>query len=242
MFEAVGLALTLALAPLLSGVGLAGGQDPGTTVTAGCGDVAFEARYPAARRWCTEASEGDAEAQSWLGMMYLNGQGLPQDDFEALRWFRLAAAQGDLDGIAGLADLSRRGQAVERDEAEADRLYRLAAEQGHAGSQAILGGRYEMGFGVPQDYVEAARWYRLAAEQGHIGAQAGLAIFYENGHGVERDEIEAYKWFLIAASLGGYMLAGLPDEIAAKLTPEQLAEGRRRAAAWRRSPRMPVKP
>jgi TPR repeat protein len=73
MFEAVGLALTLALAPFPSGVGIAGGQDPGTTVTAGCGDVAFEARYPAARRWCTAASAGDAEAQSWLGMMYLNG-------------------------------------------------------------------------------------------------------------------------------------------------------------------------
>ncbi|TPW06678.1 MAG: Sel1 repeat-containing protein [bacterium] len=240
MFEAAGLVLTLALAPLPPLVGLVGGQDPGTTVTAGCGDVAFETRYAEARRWCTAAAAGDADAQSWLGMMYLSGQGLPQDDFEALRWFRLAAAQGDLDGIVGIADLHRRGQSVERDEAEADRLYRLAAEQGHAGSQAIVGGKYEMGFGVPQDYVEAARWYRLAAEQGHIGAQAGLAIFYENGTGVERDEVEAYKWFLIAASIGGYMLAGLPDEIAAKLTPEQLAEGRRRAAAWQRSPRMPV--
>ena len=40
------------------------------------------------------AEAGDAEAQYALGVMYANGQGVPQDDTEAGRWYRLAADQG----------------------------------------------------------------------------------------------------------------------------------------------------
>jgi TPR repeat protein len=29
-----------------------------------------------------------------LGVLYAHGRGVPQDDAEALRWYRLAAAQG----------------------------------------------------------------------------------------------------------------------------------------------------
>ena len=37
-----------------------------------------------------KAKKGDAEAQYNLGAMYANGQGVPQDYKEALKWFRLA--------------------------------------------------------------------------------------------------------------------------------------------------------
>ena len=36
------------------------------------------------------ATEGDAAAQFDLGFMYRNGEGVPQDNGEALRWYRLA--------------------------------------------------------------------------------------------------------------------------------------------------------
>ena len=36
------------------------------------------------------ATEGDAAAQFDLGFMYRNGEGMPQDNGEALRWYRLA--------------------------------------------------------------------------------------------------------------------------------------------------------
>ena len=40
-----------------------------------------------------------------LGVMYLNGQGVPQDYAEAAKWYRKAAEQGDVDAtrILGLA-------------------------------------------------------------------------------------------------------------------------------------------
>jgi TPR repeat protein len=40
------------------------------------------------------AEQGDAEAQYNLGLMYLEGQGVKQDNIEAYAWIRTAAAQG----------------------------------------------------------------------------------------------------------------------------------------------------
>jgi TPR repeat protein len=40
------------------------------------------------------AEQGDASAQYNLGLMYLEGQGVKQDNVEAYAWIRTAAAQG----------------------------------------------------------------------------------------------------------------------------------------------------
>jgi uncharacterized membrane protein YhaH (DUF805 family) len=42
----------------------------------------------------TRANAGDADAQYNLGVAYSQGQGVPQDDVEAEKWFRQAAEQG----------------------------------------------------------------------------------------------------------------------------------------------------
>ena len=42
----------------------------------------------------TLAALGNAGAQYNLGLMYTNGDGVPQDDTEAARWYRSAADQG----------------------------------------------------------------------------------------------------------------------------------------------------
>ena len=41
------------------------------------------------------AEHGNAEAQYYVGLMYSEGQGVPQDDAEAMNWCRKAATQGD---------------------------------------------------------------------------------------------------------------------------------------------------
>jgi TPR repeat protein len=41
------------------------------------------------------AEHGNAGAQAMLGEIYLNGQGVPEDYAEALKWFHKAADQGD---------------------------------------------------------------------------------------------------------------------------------------------------
>ena len=45
--------------------------------------------------WLPLAEQGNAKAQFNLGLMYNNGQGVPQDYKEAVKWYRLSAEQGD---------------------------------------------------------------------------------------------------------------------------------------------------
>ena len=52
------------------------------------------------------AEAGDAEAQKNLGVMYAIGEGMPQDDAEAVAWFRKAAEQGHAEAQFILAEPS----------------------------------------------------------------------------------------------------------------------------------------
>ena len=51
----------------------------------------------ALKEWKPLAEEGNANAQYNLGLMYEDGQGVPQDDKTAMKWYRLAAKQGNSD-------------------------------------------------------------------------------------------------------------------------------------------------
>jgi TPR repeat protein len=56
-------------------------------------------------KWWRKAAEQDhtkAKAQHNLGVMYLNGQGVPEDKAEAIKWFRMAAEQGHEEAKRGL--------------------------------------------------------------------------------------------------------------------------------------------
>jgi len=61
-----------------------------------------------------------------LGARYFNGEGVPQDDAEAVRLFRLAADQGDPTGQANLGNMYKLGRGVSQDNVEAHRWYDLA--------------------------------------------------------------------------------------------------------------------
>ncbi|HHF3829498.1 TPA: tetratricopeptide repeat protein, partial [Haemophilus influenzae] len=60
------------------------------------GSTAYEqSDYQTAfKLWLPMAEQGDANVQFNLGVMYAKGQGVKQDDFEAVKWFRKAAEQG----------------------------------------------------------------------------------------------------------------------------------------------------
>ena len=64
--------------------------------------------------------------------MYNNRRGVPQDDAEAVKWYRLAAEQGYAEAQSNLGVMYNNGRGVPQDDAEAVKWYRLAAEQGYA--------------------------------------------------------------------------------------------------------------
>ena len=111
----------------------------------------------------TRAAQGEAEAQNNLGLRYYKGQGVPQDDAEALKWFRLAAAQGNASAQTSLGVMYSQGNGVPQDYAAALKWYRLAAAQGDAKAQFNVGFMYYEGLGVPQDQAMALNLYREGA-------------------------------------------------------------------------------
>src|SRR5262249_19851201 len=98
-----------------------------------------------------------------LGVLYSKGEGVPQDEAEALKWFRLAAAQGHARAQLNLGLLYATGEGVPQDDAEALRWFHLAAAQGEAGAQFNLGVLYYTGEGAPKDDAQAKKWFKLAA-------------------------------------------------------------------------------
>ena len=84
------LTICLTLAVLLSGAGTSWGADYYKGVFAAqSGDYAT-----ALREFRPLAEQGDADAQNGLGLMYLDGEGVPQDYKTALKWYTLAAERG----------------------------------------------------------------------------------------------------------------------------------------------------
>ena len=122
---------------------------------------------------CRRAAEqGDAAAQSNLGLMYDEGRGVAQDYTEALKWYRRAADQGNATAQYNLGAMYEEGQGVPQDDTEAVKWFRRAADQGDADAQYNLGLMYDKGRGVSQDDAEALKWYRRAADQGNADAQS----------------------------------------------------------------------
>src|SRR6266704_1974029 len=58
------------------------------------------------------AEKGDPAAQINLGNMYFDGNGVPQDNGESVKWYLLAAGQGSADAQIALGFLYEYGEAV----------------------------------------------------------------------------------------------------------------------------------
>ena len=157
-------------------------------------------KYAAALKEFTRlAKKGNSDAQFYLGWMYRKGQGVAQDDKEAVKWYRRAADQGDADAQFKLAWMYNNGHGVATDYKEAVKWYRRAANQGNADAQKGLGYLYVQGQGVTRDDKQAVAWYRLAADQGNTDAQTNLGWMYDHGRGVPASRVVAYALYDLSA-------------------------------------------
>ena len=75
------------------------------------------------------AEQGDATAQFNLGVMYAKGEGVPQDDAEAVQWYRLAAEQGHAEAQGTLGAMYMNGQGVPQDDETAHVWLNVAASR-----------------------------------------------------------------------------------------------------------------
>ena len=111
----------------------------------------------------TLATQGDADSQYILGMMYDGGEGVPQDRAQAAQWYEQAAAQGLAEAQVTIGIRYIEGQGVQKDYAQGRWWFEKAAVQGDARAHAWLGLMYSYGQGVPKDYARAYMWLNLAS-------------------------------------------------------------------------------
>ena len=111
------------------------GVDAQVTPSASCADINGLSPLEDVRS-CAE--QGDARVQFMLGMNYRIGDegefgivGVPQDDAEAVRWWRLAADQGLANAQNNLGARYASGEGVPEDDVLAYMWYNLAAAQGN---------------------------------------------------------------------------------------------------------------
>jgi hypothetical protein len=137
------------------------------------------------------------------------------------------------------ADVAAGRAAFEKgDYARAMSEWQRAADQGDADAEFGLGQLYEFGAGdLPQDYKRADYWYRKAAGQGNSEAEYRLALIWSAGaEGLPPDFVEAYGWAVLAAAskgVWGSLAAELKAQLETVTSPQQQAEGKKRAETWK---------
>src|SRR2546429_188816 len=88
------------------------------------------------------AEEGDAAAQSYLGICYQTGQVVQQDYEEAVKWYKKAAEQECAPAQCNLGLCYETGRGVKQDVRAAVRWFCRAARQGDKTAQHNLGVYY----------------------------------------------------------------------------------------------------
>ena len=128
------------------------------------------------RRPCSTDEKDGAQIEFSLGLMYETGNaGFPQDDKQAVEWYRRASERNYPSAQLKLAYLYAAGRGVEQSQMEAARLFRRAAEQGDAVAQVNLASIYGYGLlGHAKDLVLAYVLVSHAADTGNKLALSNL--------------------------------------------------------------------
>ncbi|MDO4643173.1 MAG: tetratricopeptide repeat protein [Cardiobacteriaceae bacterium] len=143
--------------------------------------VQYQAKsYQAALPLFEQASaRGSMKAPRYLGLMYLNGEGVKRNPQRAFAEFQKAAVAGDITGQYWLGHLYEQGIGTEKNTQQAIHWYTQSARVNRidhitAPAMNALGRCYENGIGVPVDRAQALAWYKKVAEGGSIEAQESV--------------------------------------------------------------------
>lgn len=163
------------------------------------------------------------EFLKWRAWAFLDDKQVKKSSFlggtEDFRQMLTLAENGDTEAQCQVGLMLDQGLIVKRDPGEAFKWLVKAAQQGHPGAQRAVADFYYSGRApVERDLKKAAHGVILSALQGDINAAGSLGNWYQNGFGLEKDLAKAYAWYR-QVPLRGQQIA----EIAAKLTPTQLA-------------------
>jgi TPR repeat protein len=156
----------------------------------------------------TQAAEGeqpDAEAQTVLGVMYIDGKYVRQDFAKARVLLENAAtANCECSGSAHyhLGLIYDNGYGVQTNKSKAIALYVQAAASNYPSALNNLGYAYRHGEGVQKDLTQATAYFAQAAALGDLDATINLGDMTFKGWGTKRDRAKAVELYLKAAEAG----------------------------------------
>ncbi|GJD84542.1 SEL1-like repeat protein [Methylobacterium haplocladii] len=181
------------------------------------------------------ALEGDGAAIYELAAREADGRGMPRDLALAARLYEKLAETGYAPAQFKLGSFYEKGSGVIRDLAQAKTWYGRAADRGNIRAMhnlAVLNAENPGASGKP-DFATASSWFRRAAEYGVRDSQYNLAVLYARGLGLGQDLIQSYAWFSAAAVQGDEEAGKKRDDVAAKLSPKDLASAKAVASAYK---------
>ncbi|KAG5461782.1 MAG: hypothetical protein BJ554DRAFT_5969, partial [Olpidium bornovanus] len=138
-----------------------------------------------------ELAKAVAQAAGFIGLMYWRGEGVPQNNITAFKWFQRGAELV--------------GSSVFRCQSFCLCIWFLtpnANQQGNAVSLNALGVMYQDGVDVPQDRERANQYFKLAAELDNADAQVNMALVHRRMH-----DMTTANGYLQHASLHNHILA-----------------------------------
>ena len=150
--------------------------------------------------------------QSNLGLMYDNGEGVPEDDRQAVFWYRKAAKQGDAVAQSNLGNMYDDGEGVPKDDVQAYVWINLAAAQGdEEAKQDRTLIRQRM---TPAQIAEAQKLSReLAAWIAEARSEPALALISDDPvrpPDPSRDTVRQVQAYLALLGYGPGPVDGLP--------------------------------
>ncbi len=142
------------------------------------------------------AKQGDARAQTSLGLMYARGYGVAKNMDTARKWWSFAAAQNDPGAQYNLGVIYSQGEDVPQDYPQAVQWLNRAAQRGHIQAQHNLGLLYYEGKGAERDPLRAYFWLKVAVLQGDDASQEPLKVVAKgmSADQVRQAESQAEDW------------------------------------------------
>jgi uncharacterized protein len=193
----------------------------------------FDQAFP---RFLVLANKGIRDAQTRVGMMYLQGEGVRREHAQGMKWLSLAAAQGSGEAAVELERAIKLFTPRKLEEQTIAWLTR-AAERGHGEANVALGEIYFFGLGTERDYKAAMIWFERGAEVFDPNAFYYLGLCFSSGTVAGVDLVAATKWFELALQYSP--LDGAPANFLdafqttrERLMPAQAATASQEAKDW----------
>lgn len=112
-----------------------------------------------------------------IGVKYLLGRGVKQDNKKAFYYFSQGAAKGDPIAQNELGYMYAAGKGTPRNYGKAFVYYHQAASHGLASAQYNLGLLYLRGLGTPANKAKALEWFKKSADAGFEPAKIAVTRY-----------------------------------------------------------------